>query len=363
VKLPALLTVPTGAVVFVTVIGPVVAVEGTVAFSWVPETSTTPVPATPLKFTVELALNPTPLIVTWVPAGPVSGEKLVNENVGVNVWALVALPAAVVTLIVLGTSPAGTVAVIWLAETTVYVAGSVPKATWVAPVKKVPLIVTELPVIPETGVIELIVGGWVTTKLAALVTVPTGAVVFVTVIGPVVAVEGTVAFSWVPETSTTPVPATPLKFTVELALNPTPLIVTWVPAGPVSGEKLVNENVGVKLVALVPAPAAVVTVMLPALAPLGTVATICVAVSELTVAGVPLKLTEVALERFVPLIVTTVLPAIPLDGVNEEIVGGASTNAKFRVTHCALWNPSGAPFNWLVPHTAFGSIGSKLAPA
>jgi hypothetical protein len=46
-----------------------------------------------------------------------------------------------------------------------------------------------------------------------------GAVVFVTVIGPVVAVEGTVAFSWVDETWITLEAAVPLNFTIELLLN------------------------------------------------------------------------------------------------------------------------------------------------
>src|SRR5436305_446793 len=72
VKITALLTEPVGAVVFLTVSGPLVAVDGTVAMSWAgdEDVSTTLVAATPLNLTVELALNPTPLMVTRVPVGP-----------------------------------------------------------------------------------------------------------------------------------------------------------------------------------------------------------------------------------------------------------------------------------------------------
>jgi hypothetical protein len=101
-------------------------------------------------------------------------------------------------------------------------------------------------------------------------------VVFVTLIGPVVAVEGTVAFSWVDETWVTLEAAVPLNFTVELLLKPIPVIVTTVPAGPLFGLKPVIDIVTVKLDALVPVPAGVVTEILPLTAPFGTVALIWV---------------------------------------------------------------------------------------
>ena len=62
--------------------------------------------------------------------------------------------------------------------------------TAVAPVKFVPVIVTPVPTGPLVGVKAVIVGAEVTVKLAALVTVPPGAV---TLTGPVVAPVGTVA--------------------------------------------------------------------------------------------------------------------------------------------------------------------------
>jgi hypothetical protein len=63
--------------------------------------------------------------------------------------------------------------------------------TEVAPVKFVPVIVTEVPTGPLVGVKLVIVGGGaVTVKVPALVAVPPGVV---TLMVPVVAPEGTVA--------------------------------------------------------------------------------------------------------------------------------------------------------------------------
>ena len=114
-------------------------------------------------------------------------------------------------------------------------------------------------------------------------TVPVGAVVLVTVIGPVVAAEGTVAFSWVAETWTTVDATVPLNFTVELLLKPTPFIVTTVQVGPLPGPKPVIDSVIVKFVALVPVPAGVVTEILPITAPFGTTALIWVPDTNVTV--------------------------------------------------------------------------------
>ena len=63
-------------------------------------------------------------------------------------------------------------------------------ATAVAPLKFVPLIVTLVPTGPLVGVKLAIVGAVLTVKLAALVAVPPGVV---TLTGPVVAADGTVA--------------------------------------------------------------------------------------------------------------------------------------------------------------------------
>ena len=71
------------------------------------------------------------------------------------------MPPVVVTLTSTVPVPAGEVAVIEVAELTVKpVAGVAPNVTAVAPVKLVPVIVTEVPPVdgPDVGEIEVIVG-------------------------------------------------------------------------------------------------------------------------------------------------------------------------------------------------------------
>ncbi len=68
---------------------------------------------------------------------------------------------------------------IWVAEPTVNDALTPLNVTAVAPVKFVPVIVTELPATPLPGLKLVIVGtGAVTVKLAALVAVPPAVVTF-----------------------------------------------------------------------------------------------------------------------------------------------------------------------------------------
>ena len=69
----------------------------------------------------------------------------------------------------------------------------------------------------------------------------------------------------------------------------------------------------------------VVTEILPVVAPVGTVAVIFVAEFTVTVvAVVVLNFTTVAPQKFVPVIVTTVVPAVPAVGVNDVIVGAVA---------------------------------------
>ena len=143
--------------------------------------------------------------------------------------------------------------------------------------KPVPLMVTEVPGWPAVGVNELIVGTTVTTKSAELVLVPA---VVLTLMGPVVAVAGTVAVICVGE-FTTNVASTPLKETVLTPVNPVPVITTDVPAGPFVGVNDVIAGATAKSVELAPVPAALVTLIRPVTAPLGTIAVILV--DELTV--------------------------------------------------------------------------------
>jgi hypothetical protein len=78
----------------------------------------------------------------------------------------------------------------------------------------------------------------------------------------------------------------------------------------------------VKLVRLLPVSPPVVTRIGPVVAPVGTVAVICVAEFTVKVADVWLNLTAVAPVKFVP-VITTDVPTAPLVGANELTVGQA----------------------------------------
>jgi hypothetical protein len=123
-----------------------------------------------------------PVSVTVEAAKPLVGLKLVSvggEAVTVKVATLVAVPPAVVTLHLAEAAPAGTDAVICVAEFTVKVAVTEPSLTELAPVKFVPVNVTLAPTGPLDGEKPDTVGaggGAVTVKLPELVAVPPGVV-------------------------------------------------------------------------------------------------------------------------------------------------------------------------------------------
>jgi len=148
---------------------------------------------------------------------------------------------------------------------------------------------------------------------------------------PLVAPLGTVATSCVVDADVT-LAVVPWNFTVlfaAVALKFAPVIVTDVPTGPLLGlnPEIVGGPTTVKLLPLVAVSPATVTLIVPVVAPLGTVATRLVVVAEVTVAVVPLNLTVLlaAVElKFVPEIVTEE-PTAPLVGLKLEIVGGTVT--------------------------------------
>jgi hypothetical protein len=107
-----------------------------------------------------------------------------------NALALVAVPSGVLTLTRPVVAPAGTVAWMVVADITEKLAALPLNVTEVIPPKFVPVIVTFVPTSPLAGVKDVIVGGYSTLKLPALVAVPPGVV---TLIGPVVAPAGTCA--------------------------------------------------------------------------------------------------------------------------------------------------------------------------
>jgi hypothetical protein len=80
----------------------------------------------------------------------------------------------------------------------------------------------------------------------------------------------------------------------------------------------------VKLAALVPVPAGFVTATGPVVAPTGTVAVIWTSESTTNAAGVPLKVTELAVVNSEPEIVTSV-PTWPAVGENEVTTGARTT--------------------------------------
>jgi hypothetical protein len=108
----------------------------------------------------------------------------------------------------------------------------------------------------------------VRVKLVALVAVPPGVVMAIL---PVSAPLGTIAVTRVSE-FTVKVAFTPWKVTFVVCLRLTPVIVTAVPTGPLVGEKLAICGVTRNILLLFSFPPEVVTVTMPVVAPLGTVA-------------------------------------------------------------------------------------------
>lgn len=105
-----------------------------------------------------------------------------------------------------------------------------------------------------------------------------------------------------------------------------------------------------KELVLVAVPAPVVTWTGPVVAPAGTWVVICVDVSTLMGASMPLKVTLIAPNKEVPL-TTTFLPTSPERGVNFVIVGGgvvATVNGSLLVAV-----PPG-PVTWTYPFVAPG---------
>ncbi len=261
------MSVPAGVV---TVIRPVAAPGGTVAVICVAEFTVNAAPI-PLNFTEVAPVKFVPLIVTESPTRPLSGENDVmcgRELVTVKTFELTAVPPGVVTRIRPVSAPTGTVAVIFVAETTVKVADLNRKVTEVTPVKFVPLMVTTVPTGPLVGVNEVIVGAapLVTVKTFELAAVPPGVV---TRISPVSAPKGTVAVIFVAET-TVKVADLNRKVTEVAPVKFVPFIVTTVPTGPLVGENDVMVGaaaaVTVKSFALVAVPFGVVTPMGPVVA-------------------------------------------------------------------------------------------------
>ena len=152
---------------------------------------------------------------------------------------LVAVPPGVVTVIFPVIALAGTTAVIDVGlETANVIAAPVPNLTDFAPLKAFPVIVTFVPAGPDTGVKEVMAGAdvvvAVTVKLAVLVAIPSDVAI---TIFPVVALAGTTAVTDVALLSVIDVVSAPLNVIAVAPVRSLPVIVTFVPGGPLVGAK------------------------------------------------------------------------------------------------------------------------------
>ena len=171
------------------------------------------------------------------------------------------------------------------------------------------------------------------------------------VILPVVAPVGTVAVTR-PSFTKANDAEVPLNRTPLTAVKWFPLIVTVEPIGPFDGEKLLIVGallpVTVKSDALVAVPVAVVSVILPVVAPVGTVAVTLPSFTKANAAEVPLNRTPLTPVKWFPLIVT-VAPIAPLDGENLLIVGAL---LELTVKFAALVVVPDVVVSWIFPVVA-----------
>jgi len=165
-----------------------------------------------------------------------------------------------------------------------------------------------------------------TVKFAGLVAVPPGVV---SVTRPVVAPLGTVALTRLAETNEK-VADVPLNLTDVTPPKLVPMIATDVPTAPLVGDRLVIRGPTVKVPLLVAVPAEVVTVILPVLAPLGTVVLILLTLTTLNAADVPWNRTALTLVNPVPLIATAV-PTPPLVGEKLVMVSPPEVTTKLAL--------------------------------
>ena len=169
----------------------------------------------PLKVTFVTVERPNPSMVTEVGGliVPTVGEKSVMiAPVPVRKLLLVVkLPLAVVTVMAPVVAPAGTLALIWVAEVIVGpLADVLPNLTEVRLEKFPPLMVTVEPMGPNVGLKSVMVGTMPAVKMLVLVVDPA---LVVTVIGPLTAPGGTAASTTVVAVTVPATGAAPLKVT------------------------------------------------------------------------------------------------------------------------------------------------------
>ena len=245
------LTLPFGVV---TEILPVVAPLGTVVVIWV-ALFTVNAAAVPLNATAVAPVKFVPLIATDAPTWPEVGLKLLIVGAALGTVKLpvdVATPLGVVTLILPVVAPLGTVAVTFVALFTVKEAAVPLNATAIAPVKFVPVMLTDVPTCPLVGVKEEMIGveAEVTVNVVAEVAVPPAVV---TENFPVLAPVGIVEVIRVALLTAKEV-AVPLSVTFVAPVRFVPVRMTVVPTGPFVGERLLMLGVLGRLEEAAPAP-------------------------------------------------------------------------------------------------------------
>jgi len=325
-KFVALVAVPPGVV---TVISPLVVPACTLAVMVVAFTRIK-IAVMLLHFTEKTLVKLVPVMVITVYSAPLVGVNAVMVGGGITVKTplLVAVPPGVVSTIFPLFAPAGTMAVMVVAFTTVNVAAAPLNCTAEAFAKFVPVSVMVAPPPPPIGVKEAIVGGTRTVKFVALVAVPPGVV---TVIGPLLEPDCTLAVMLV-ELTSVKIAAVPLNFTLEAVLKFVPVMVTDIPGPALVGvnEVIVGGGTKVKAPPLVAVPPRVVRVTFP-VDPLPTFAVSEVKLMTVNDAAVvPPNATLLTPLKLVPVMVTTISVG-PLLGVNAVIVGGGGMTVKFVV--------------------------------
>ncbi len=201
-----------------------------------------------------------------------------------------------------------------------------PNPTW-TPARFVPVIVTTVPGFPAPGLTPVIVmsSEWSTVNALAEVAVPFR---LTTAIGPVTAPAGTAARSVVSLFAPKTRAGTPLNVTEDVPVKPEPPMVTIVPSPPDGGVKV--SSLGGTVASTVKSfedtkfPVDASTSIGPVVAPSGTLAVMCESSTTVKVAFTPPigpKRTLCTAENPVPTTLTE-LPAAPLVGVKEVIVGG-----------------------------------------
>src|SRR5438093_381343 len=172
---------------------------------------------------------------TVAPGALTRGEKSSMIGAGpvtMKLFVVIAVPAGVWTVIGPLVAPVGTVAWIWVGALTANAARLSLNSTLVAPTKLNPSISTAVFVPLRAGAKPVMRGA--TRNVALLAPVPLG---LVTLTGPVVASEGTVAIIRVSDETAKSPGAAPnwTRVTVE---KPEPLMTIWLPGLPWLGEKL-----------------------------------------------------------------------------------------------------------------------------